>query len=323
MGPMTNYPSGFAQGIAIRGLPITQSHPGKVFYVAKSGLPTLVNQKDGSDGNDGSFNAPFATIQKAINSCTASRGDIIFVKPGHTESVAAAGDIALSTAGVAILGLGAGALRPTITYTTANTAAITVTAANCSVSNLLLVANFAAIGAAFTVTAKDFTCHNCEFRDTTSILNFKRLFNASGADNTADGLWVSDNVAPLLGATASSVMVETAGDLARLAVKNNYYQNLCVTDLGKALNILTTKKCLGLVMTGNIFDTAGVSSATGGTIIFTDTSTNTGYLANNYVFNLDATTEILVTASSGLRFFENKSAGAADKSGYLLPAADS
>jgi hypothetical protein len=72
-------------------------------------------------------------------------------------------------AGVAIIGLGAGSLRPTLTFTTATTANIPVTAANMSIQNFLFVANFADIASFFTATGTntptDFNVEGCEFKD--------------------------------------------------------------------------------------------------------------------------------------------------------------
>jgi hypothetical protein len=117
--PNTNYPAGFPQGITLRGVPLQQAQPGKVFWV--SNATTLqVGEKGGSDGNKGTFNAPFGTIDYAIGQCTAGRGDVIFVKPGHAETISAAGSIACDVAGVAIVGLGVGNARPTITIDTSS-----------------------------------------------------------------------------------------------------------------------------------------------------------------------------------------------------------
>ena len=129
----SNYPSGF-NNITIRGVPITQSHPGQVFWVSNTASP-LPGQISGSDGNPGTFNAPFATLQYAISRTVPQRGDIIFIKPGHNESItsntlnvpgatATANAITHYSSGVAIVGLGTGSNRPTFTFNTAASASI-------------------------------------------------------------------------------------------------------------------------------------------------------------------------------------------------------
>ena len=58
---------------------------------------------------------------------------------------------------MAIVGLGAGSLRPTFTFTTATTATIPVVGANISIQNCLFVGNFLSIASVFTETDSSFT----------------------------------------------------------------------------------------------------------------------------------------------------------------------
>ena len=103
MSLMSNYPNGFANGISVRGMPLLSAYPGKVYWVSS------VN---GSNGNDGTFQKPFGTLDYAVGRCTANAGDIIVAMPGHVETVIAAAGLDLDVAGICILGLGAGSLRP-------------------------------------------------------------------------------------------------------------------------------------------------------------------------------------------------------------------
>ncbi len=48
--PISNFPSGFANGITIRGVPLLQTNPGQVFWVY-NGTAILPGQRGGSDGN--------------------------------------------------------------------------------------------------------------------------------------------------------------------------------------------------------------------------------------------------------------------------------
>ena len=114
--PISNYPNGFPNGITVRGLPLQQAHPGNVYWVNNSG----VNPDGGANGSDsgkGTYLRPFSTVDYAIGRCTANRGDIIMVMPGHAEDVGSASAITSDIAGVAIVGLGTGAKRPTFTFT--------------------------------------------------------------------------------------------------------------------------------------------------------------------------------------------------------------
>lgn len=173
---VSNYPNGFADGITVRGVPLTVAHPGKVFFVNGSSV-LAPGGIAGSDGNPGTYQKPFATIDYAIGMCTASRGDIIFVMPGHTETVSAAAGIAMDVAGVAVIGLGVGSLRPTINLT-ATASTVTMSAANCSFKNILFTGGIDAIVSMIVVSAADCTIEGCELRDVTGQMTLGILTTA-------------------------------------------------------------------------------------------------------------------------------------------------
>ena len=60
----------------------------------------------------------YSTIQAANNAAAANRGDVIAVLPGYDQSLTAADS--WNTAGVTVLGMGRGTMRPTIRYTGAS-----------------------------------------------------------------------------------------------------------------------------------------------------------------------------------------------------------
>ncbi len=161
----SSYPNGFSSGIIVRGVPLTVAHPGQVFFVNNSAVlaPRGVG---GSDANPGTYQKPFSTINGAIAQCTAGAGNIIFVMPGHAETISAAAGVALSKSGVAVVGLGVGALRPTLNLT-ATASTITMSAANCSLKNILITGGIDAVVSAIVVSAADCTIDGCELRDVT------------------------------------------------------------------------------------------------------------------------------------------------------------
>jgi hypothetical protein len=325
---MSNYPGGFKDGISIRGVPITQTHPGKVFWVSNSSA-LLPNQKAGSDGNDGSFNAPYSTISKAISQCTASRGDVIFVKPGHAESITAAAGLILSKAGIAIVGLGIGGTRPTITFTTADTATITVTASNVSVQNILFVGGYLNVATCFSIAnaqvAKDFVVDNCEFRDSSTILNFVKIINVGTTANIADGLTFTRNkvfgkaTTPGAGTTA----VTLASDSARVDLSDNVIvhdvklEDTPVLLEGGALNHT------GLTVARNKCFRANTTCSGTGHLIGSSSTACSGHVYDNYVKTADVAAMLLIPTGTKLGFTNNLVSGTADVSGILIPAADS
>jgi len=163
--PMSNFSNGFLNGVTIRGLPITQMHPGRVIHVNNSGV-LMTGQVAGSDGNSGDFLHPMATIAAALDKCVASRGDILILGPGHSETISTATSIDIDVAGVAVLGMGVGSLRPTINITHAS-GFLKVSAANVTLHNLLLTGGVDAITKMLNVTAADVTLNKLELRDVT------------------------------------------------------------------------------------------------------------------------------------------------------------
>lgn len=155
---LSTYPNGFANGVVVRGVPLLTAYPGEVFWV---------DSVNGSNSNKGTFARPFASIDYAVGRCTASRGDIIVAKPGHVETVTAAAGLDLDVAGICVLGLGSGSLRPTINFTTATTADMDVDAANISVVNMLFTGGIDALAGPIDVNAADFALIGCEYRDVT------------------------------------------------------------------------------------------------------------------------------------------------------------
>jgi hypothetical protein len=156
--PNSNYPGGFDYGLTVRNMPVLNTYGGKVFWVDSNG---------GSDGNKGTFSRPFSTIDYAIGQCTASKGDVIMVKAGHSETVTAAAGIAADVAGISIVGLGNKRNRPTINFTTAVGASFKVTAANVLVDNIRFVGGIDALTNPIHVDAADFTMINWTWLDST------------------------------------------------------------------------------------------------------------------------------------------------------------
>jgi len=182
-----NYDQGFANGLTVRGIPVVQAHPGMVFWVGNSTASTasLRGEKGASDGNKGTFLEPFSTIAYALTQCVADRGDIIFVRPGHTLTVAAT-DLTIDVAGVAIIGLGTGTKRPTFNHT-ATGSTVAITAANVTLHNFLMTGGVDAVVAMITVSAADVTLSKIELRDVTGEMVVGVLTTAAADRLLIDG----------------------------------------------------------------------------------------------------------------------------------------
>jgi hypothetical protein len=321
MGLMANYTNGFANGVSIRGVPIVQSQPGKVFWV--SNATTLqTGQRGGSDGNKGTYDSPFSTLDYAIGQCTANRGDIIFIKPGHAESVTSATALNFDVAGVAIVGLGAGSNRPTFTFTTANTATIPVSAANMSIQNCVFVGNFLSIASCFTLAAApEFCIDQCAFRDTSAILGFLSIVTTTVSLDT-NGLTYTNNERKSDATTSPGPDIVVANTMSRLKVNYNKSVHTVASNNVAALLEHGALVMTDLEVVGNKIYSVNTDTATGAILVKTTATTGSGIIADNRIRALDVAATILVTANAvqyGL--FNNLYSGdAASSSGYILPA---
>lgn len=78
----------------------------------------------------------YTTIQAAINACASNRGDVVLALPGYNQTIT--GD-SWNVAGVTVLGMGRGTMRPTLTYAVA-TATVDVGASNVRISGMRFLA---------------------------------------------------------------------------------------------------------------------------------------------------------------------------------------
>jgi hypothetical protein len=133
---------------------------------AKStGSRFFVHSGTGTDGAGfgSSPDKPFDTLDYAIGKCTASKGDIIYVLPGHTETFTATNGFDADVAGIAILGLGWGAQRPTFVFNHAN-AQVNIGAASVRIENLRFVTSITAVAAGVQVEGvTDAVFKDCEW----------------------------------------------------------------------------------------------------------------------------------------------------------------
>ena len=311
---MTTFSDGVYQ---FGGVPVSSSGQLPMF----TGNAWFVNSVIGSDGNSGKKpGQPFATVAAAVTAATASNDDVIYVMSGHSETITSATSFgSLSKAGISIVGLGFGSRRPTFTFTTAATARINVTANNVTIRNCLFIANFADVATCFLNNAgAEMQIIGCEFRDTSSILNFLAIVTNTVTVNS-DGLTFNQNKVFGAGTTAATTPIKLAGAVSRLTVNDNYI-NLAILNNTSALIAHAALVMTNAEVARNKIFRPNTDTATGGIIISTTSTTNTGMVYDNYVQAADVAAAILCTAGSVYGMFNNLYDGDADASGFVLPA---
>lgn len=280
----------------------------KEFYVLKA---SGVEQADKSalltPDNEG-IQRLHTSISDALGQCVASRGDVVHVLPGHTETLTAA--LTVSVAGVSIIGHGRGTLQPTLTVNGA-VDGISVTGANVLIENI----GFAApetdeATAMINVAAAGVTLRNVFGIGSQTSKNFVDCVTlASGGDDcTIEGLRIYNTTV----AVNSFISIEAA--VARLSL----------------LNV----RCIGPVVAGGLIDAATATHlfmedvrivASGTTKPAATLDSNpTGFARNCFFAGTDTTIANNAALGTGLRVDNIKVLEETDnsKSAMILPAVD-
>jgi hypothetical protein len=132
-------------------------HPGESFFVDSS-------CSTGADaaGYGKNPDQPFLTLDYALGDygASANKADVIYVMPGHTETLATL--VTADKAGVKIIGLGEGSLRPTFTVSS-TIDGISITADNVIIENLAFATPSAVATAQINIAAARATVRKCSF----------------------------------------------------------------------------------------------------------------------------------------------------------------
>ena len=301
---MTNYP----YGVASFGVPIIGPGPiltsGKVFWVNYS------TGTDSTSRGDSPTN-PLKTLDYAIGRCRANKGDVVFLMPGHAEDVVAAGTVTMDVAGVTVVGLGNGSLRPTFTFKTATTATIAISAANCRISNCIFdQSGIDAIATGINITAADVQIDHCKFVCSTAA-KFAAKSIVLGAGSTNARIIENEFASPVT-AAVNAIYCGAAIDNVQI-VRNRFYgywSGQCVLN--------DTAAMTNVFIDGN---RAWILHATG--ILLTLHANATGIICNNFTYvtkNIAAGGSLSAAAAA---LFENYDVelAHAGTSGQLSPAA--
>ena len=298
---------GYGQLLANR---LSTNGAGKVFLVGKSAVPyrDVYNDIFGVDP-DGKARF-FATIDAAIGACTANAGDTILVLPGHTEAVTST-SINCDVAGVSIVGLGSGAMKPTLTFA-ATDSAINVTAANCTWQNFRFEA---AVGQVVTAVLHATAAQNTKYLDiefyATSTFNFINCYTL-GAANISDGCRWERNYLRTADAGQLALCI-TAAAHNDLKFYNNY-----VVHNAAAAGLLTAGavNLLGLDVRGNFVQT-GQTDGSVGVLVITTSTASSGCIVDNDMKTADAAANVAIPIASKVYAARNYIAGA-DEVGTVI-----
>jgi|TARA_R100000750_G_scaffold62630_1_gene56988 hypothetical protein len=197
---------------------------GNVYFVDSG------NGNAGTTTSDGQKRQPFSTIDAAINVCTANNGDVIYVAPGHAETITTASQIDADVAGISIIGCGNGSNKPTLTYTIA-AGEFAVGADNVHIENIRFVSSVTAVLKGIDIEdGVDYcTIKNCEFMvDSANTDEFNAVISLT--NNNTGCVIEGCTIDMALGGSVAAIHMDA--DTANTVIKNNRihgdYSTACI-----------------------------------------------------------------------------------------------
>lgn len=303
----TNFPN----GITSFGVPILGSG-----IPVNLGSTFFVNSVTGSASNPGtSPDLPFATITGALAVCTANKGDVIVVAPGHAETLSGVGALTIATAGVSIMGLGNRANRPTLTlHTTATT--IAISAANVFITNIRIKTDVDAVVSCFVITGADCVLDRVDFIETAACAALQFILTTAGAVGLTlqNCRWIQTATA----ATALQQWVVLVG-VDRFQCINCFanLKGFATANPANGVIVGATTASVDVLLLGNTFITTNSTGA----VPISMLSASTGFARDNNVAS--AKTAIAGSiALASLYGANNYAAHVVNKNGLLEPVVD-
>lgn len=270
---------------------------GRTLYVSSNGGLDRNGSTAGGFGDGTNIDAPFATIAAAMSALQnrTNRGDVIYVLPGHVESVSSA-DYFSNTgtaSGFSIIGLGSGTQRPILTWTTAtstwlfDTDGVEIANMNLYTAGPLGSTTALTVAAPITVSAANCRIVGCTINGGVDADQLATIPITTTA--AADNFEFIGNYC--IGATASGIVT-----FLRLVgvddglVANNYIRAATTVATVGPVQCLTTAST-NLRLTGNYI----ANMKSDATIAFTPMTATTGIVAGNF-FYVDGSGILPITA---------------------------
>jgi hypothetical protein len=272
----------------------------------------FVSSVAGSSSNDGlSFSSPKATLAQALALCTASNGDTIYLMPGHAESVGASG-LAWNVAGVSIIGLGSGNLRPTFTWHTTD-AVVTISAANTLVQNIRTTVDLDEVVSMFLVTGAGVTLDTVDFIDAGSTQAIQWLLTTAAADQlTIKNCFHVQNTA----AGSAQKWIQLVGTDHTRILDNTF---ILTANASTSSNLISGSTA---VVNCEIGRNKGCWLGATITIVINLVTTSTGVLYDNRFFTGTSVATAAAYTCDACAFFDNKFHDTVSTSGLLAPLVD-
>jgi len=286
--------------------------PGDIFFVDNT------NGSNSYRGTDPKH--AFSTLNYAVSKCEANKGDVIIMQPWHAETIQDTGTASGATtdecvfdkAGIKVIGLGWGLLKPTFTLEGAVDAALVVLAGatNVMLKNFIVKANLANIAAGITLSAtsggtvlEDLVLRDGNAADKELVLG---VSVAADCDDIAIRRCVFITVPS--GGCANAILL--AGGSDRCEIVDNIAQG--TYSAGTVL--ASAAESNEMIIARNIFTNQGA-------LALGLNASCTGILAKNFLAG-NTSIAAALTGIDAMWPFENYVTGEDNKSGLIDPGAD-
>jgi hypothetical protein len=254
-----------------------------------TGTMFFVDSVHGDTNNSGlSWDNAMATIDEAVNKCTAAHGDWIMVAPSHVENLAADSAVDIDVEGVTVYGVRQGNYMPTLTAT-GTTGDLKLAAANVTVKNIRfsggidVTTGIVEIGAFANCALID-----CEYIDTTG-----QCTDAVMILNGSSNILIDGHIHRGDAAAGTNSAIAAAG-CTDLEIRNcKLYGNFAVGAIDIRTNACTRVNIHDCkIWTENAADIAVIDTIT----------TSTGWIGPNLSIALQDNAANITTACTGATF---------------------
>ncbi|MCK4787655.1 MAG: hypothetical protein KAV87_28125 [Desulfobacteraceae bacterium] len=236
------------------------------------------------------------TINNGTVLATASRGDRVFILPGHVEDLGdttTTGALDFSKAGVSYIGLGSGSLRPRIDFNDEDSDCL-VSANNVTLENIRFEATVTAVklGVAIAAAVTGTTINGCHFTVETSATD-EFLIGVNVLAGCTDTVMKNCFMDMGLGGAASGISFVGASTGCKV-LDNEIVGDYSTACVNNDTTLLTSYRIIGnLLVNGN-------ANALGAVACIVIVTNSLGIIANNTMFADVATHLLICTADTTL-----------------------
>ncbi len=291
-----------------------EEHPNNVLFVSSTHVAAQ-NALGGGQNPD----KPFATLAYVMTNAASlapalAAGDVVYLMPGHAETLASAAAIACATAGVRVVGLGHGSAIPLFTFSETDST-WTITAAGVEIKNIRVTSSKNEMVSMFSSSAADLTMDNVDYIDPGTGLETLQFLITTSASDRVEVKNCRHN-ATTAGASAQEWISLIGCDSPRI---HHNLLTLTMSNNADSISIVGDASVRSFMVYDNLIVQLGGTTQVSG-IQFADGAT--GLASKNGVAVGATALSLNVDVGSAGYAVENYCLNDPDKSGIIIPGVD-